>query len=38
MVEAGAATLNIPDTVGYSMPEEFGELIRSIRRRTGDQK
>jgi 2-isopropylmalate synthase len=33
VVEAGATTLNIPDTVGYSMPEEFGELIRSIRRR-----
>ncbi len=33
VVEAGATTLNIPDTVGYSMPEEFGELIRSIRKR-----
>ena len=33
VVEAGATTLNIPDTVGYSMPEEFGELIQSIRRR-----
>jgi 2-isopropylmalate synthase len=32
-VEAGATTLNIPDTVGYSMPAEFGELIQSIRRR-----
>lgn len=32
VVEAGATTLNIPDTVGYSMPEEFGELIRKIRR------
>jgi len=32
-VEAGATTLNIPDTVGYSMPEEFGDLIRSIRKR-----
>ena len=28
VVEAGATTLNIPDTVGYTMPEEFGELIR----------
>ncbi|MBI4358529.1 MAG: 2-isopropylmalate synthase [Candidatus Omnitrophica bacterium] len=26
-VEAGATTVNIPDTVGYSMPEEFGDLI-----------
>ena len=36
VVEAGATTLNIPDTVGYSMPEEFGELIRSIRKRVGE--
>jgi 2-isopropylmalate synthase len=33
VVEAGATTLNIPDTVGYSMPAEFGELIRTIRQR-----
>jgi 2-isopropylmalate synthase len=26
-VEAGATTLNIPDTVGYAVPEEFGSLI-----------
>ena len=32
-MEAGATTLNIPDTVGYSMPAEFGELIHSIRQR-----
>ena len=31
VVEAGATTLNIPDTVGYSMPSEFGELIQGIR-------
>jgi 2-isopropylmalate synthase len=30
-VDAGATTLNIPDTVGYAIPEEFGERIRSIR-------
>jgi 2-isopropylmalate synthase len=30
-VRAGATTLNIPDTVGYTTPEEFGALIRSIR-------
>ena len=29
-IEAGADTLNIPDTVGYSTPEEFGALIRGI--------
>ncbi|HXP16627.1 MAG TPA: 2-isopropylmalate synthase, partial [Terriglobales bacterium] len=33
VVEAGATTLNIPDTVGYSMPAEFGELIQTIQRR-----
>jgi 3-isopropylmalate/(R)-2-methylmalate dehydratase large subunit len=29
-IEAGATTLNIPDTVGYSTPEEYGELIERI--------
>ena len=33
VVEAGATTLNIPDTVGYTVPAEFGELIRNIRER-----
>jgi len=33
-IEAGATTLNIPDTVGYSTPEEFGELIRRLRTET----
>ena len=32
-VDAGATTINIPDTVGYSTPEEFGSLIRAIRER-----
>jgi 2-isopropylmalate synthase len=31
VVEAGATTLNIPDTVGYTMPSEFASLIRKIR-------
>jgi 2-isopropylmalate synthase len=30
VIEAGARTVNIPDTVGYSIPNEFGELIRTI--------
>ena len=30
-VQAGATTLNIPDTVGYTTPEEFGELIEYLR-------
>jgi len=29
-IKAGATTLNIPDTVGYTTPEEFGELITGI--------
>jgi len=32
-IEAGATTINIPDTVGYSLPDEFGELIRNLRAR-----
>lgn len=30
-IRCGAKTVNIPDTVGYTMPEEFGSLIRGIR-------
>lgn len=30
-IEAGATILNIPDTVGYSTPNEFGELIKGIK-------
>ncbi|SDF74102.1 2-isopropylmalate synthase [Sporolituus thermophilus DSM 23256] len=30
-IAAGATVINIPDTVGYSTPEEFGALIRYIR-------
>jgi len=29
-IRAGATTLNIPDTVGYTTPEEFGALIKGI--------
>jgi 2-isopropylmalate synthase len=29
-VDNGATTLNIPDTVGFGMPEEFGELIAYV--------
>ncbi|MCX5657592.1 MAG: 2-isopropylmalate synthase [Candidatus Omnitrophica bacterium] len=31
VIKAGAATVNIPDTVGYSEPEEFGSLIEAIK-------
>jgi len=30
VIEAGATTVNIPDTVGYAVPEEFGKLIEGI--------
>ncbi len=30
VIEAGATTVNIPDTVGYSIPSEFASLIRGI--------
>ncbi|MBW2188966.1 MAG: 2-isopropylmalate synthase [Deltaproteobacteria bacterium] len=30
-IEAGASTLNIPDTVGYTIPVEFGERIAMLR-------
>ena len=33
VIEAGATTVNIPDTVGYSVPEQFGGLIRQLRER-----
>ncbi len=31
-IEAGATTVNIPDTVGYAMPDEFHALISHLRR------
>ena len=33
VIREGATTINVPDTVGYAVPEQFGELIRSIRER-----
>jgi 2-isopropylmalate synthase len=30
VVKAGATIINVPDTVGYAEPEEFGDLIRRI--------
>lgn len=30
VIDAGARTINIPDTVGYAMPHQFGELIRQL--------
>ena len=31
VIAAGATTVNIPDTVGYAEPEEFGSLIKAIK-------
>ncbi len=31
VIEAGATTLNIPDTVGYQTPQEYGAMIAAIR-------
>src|SRR6516162_3128994 len=39
VIEAGATTINIPDTVGYATPAEFGELIQILQQRVrGIQK
>ena len=31
VIDAGASTVNIPDTVGYSVPTQFGQIIRSLK-------
>ena len=31
VIKAGATTINVPDTVGYTLPEHFGALIRNLR-------
>jgi 2-isopropylmalate synthase len=33
VIAAGARTVNIPDTVGYNLPHQFGELIKTLRER-----
>ena len=33
VIEAGATVVNLPDTVGYAIPVEYGDLIRTIRQR-----
>jgi 2-isopropylmalate synthase len=32
-IAAGATTINIPDTVGYTVPEEYAEILTSLRER-----
>jgi 2-isopropylmalate synthase len=29
VIKAGAKTINVPDTVGYNVPEQFAERMRS---------
>src|SRR5262245_40036864 len=33
VIKQGAGTINIPDTVGYAVPEQFGEMIKRLRER-----
>ena len=35
-VDNGADVLNLPDTVGYAVPEEYGEMFRKVREHLGD--
>jgi 2-isopropylmalate synthase len=37
VVAAGAGTVNLPDTVGYSTPDEFGALIQRMANAVGDR-
>ncbi len=37
VIEAGASTVNIPDTVGYTTPIEFGNMIKTIKEKIGDK-
>jgi len=34
VIEAGANTVNLPDTVGYAMPDEFAQLVSYVRQHT----
>ena len=36
-VACGATTINVPDTVGYATPTEFGELVRTVREAVPDE-
>jgi 2-isopropylmalate synthase len=33
VIKAGAKTINVPDTVGYTLPDQFGRLIKNLRER-----
>jgi len=34
VIKAGATTINIPDTVGYNVPQQFGEMVGQVIQRT----
>jgi 2-isopropylmalate synthase len=36
VIEAGATVVNIPDTVGYAVPEQFGELVAYLKERVSN--
>jgi 2-isopropylmalate synthase len=36
VVAAGATVLNLPDTVGYAIPAEYGAMFRAVREKLGD--
>jgi 2-isopropylmalate synthase len=36
VIRAGAKTLNVPDTVGYNLPQQFGGTLRSLRERVAN--
>ena len=36
VIDAGASTVNIPDTVGYNLPDQFGSLIAGLRGRVSN--
>jgi len=36
VIDAGASTVNIPDTVGYAVPSQFAELIEMLRSEVGN--
>ncbi len=37
VIKAGATTINLPDTVGFRMPNEIGEMIRKMHQYIGDR-
>jgi 2-isopropylmalate synthase len=37
-VDAGATVLNLPDTVGYAVPEEYGAMFEQVREHLGDPR